>query len=127
DFGDDADEQPTPSRRAIVREAAGSEVERLVFRFTRLRLHPDTIERDRRAMADLDDTGRRLQLVAIVDHLEKYVDLGVLYFGDNRDIVSWTRRIGQDLIEIAIELGEPRLAEMLESAFAEADAEVANV
>ena len=66
-------------------------------------------------------------VVAIADHLEKYVDLGVLYFGDDRDIVSWTRRIGQDLIEIAIELGEPRLAEMLESAFAEADAEVANV
>jgi len=127
DFGDDAHEQPTPSRRAIVREAAGSEVERLVFRFTRLRLHPDTIERDRRAMADLDDTGRRLQLVAIVDHLEKYVDFGVLYFGDNAEIVEWTDRIGPDLIGLANELGQPGLAELVSSAFAQAAAEADSV
>jgi hypothetical protein len=127
DFGDDANGQPTPSRRAIVREAVGSEVERLVFRFTRLRLHPDTIEHDRRALAELDDTGRRLQLVAIVDHLEKYVDLGGLYFGDDAEIVEWTDRIGPDLIELANDLGEARLAELVSSAFAQAAAEASSV
>jgi (p)ppGpp synthase/HD superfamily hydrolase len=127
DFGDDADAQAAPRRRDIVREAVGSEVEDLVFRFMQLRLHPDTIEQDRRAVATLDETDRRLQVVAIVDHLEKYVDLGVLYFGDNTEIVEWTERIGNDLIELARELGEPELAEMVSAAFVQVSAEADKV
>jgi hypothetical protein len=127
DFGDGVESGVTPFRRQLVREAVGAELEELVFRFTELRLHPDTIEQDRRGVSGLDETGRRLQLVAVVDHLEKYTDLGVLYFGDNRDLVSWTERIGADLVELADELGEPRLAQMLVTAFAEASAEAPNV
>jgi hypothetical protein len=126
DFGD-GEQGPTPDHRAVVREAVGPRVEQLVFRFTQSRLRPDTIERDRDALAGLDEPGRRLQVVAIVDHLEKYVDLGVLYFGDNAEIVEWTDRIGTDLIELAGELGEPELAEMVAAAFAEAKAEASNV
>jgi hypothetical protein len=127
DFGDDVEHGATPFRRGIVREAVGAELEELVFRFTQLRLHPDTIDEDRRALSSLDETGRRLQLVAVVDHLEKYTDLGVLYFGDNRDLVSWTERIGGDLVELADELDQPRLAQMLVAAFARASAEAPNV
>jgi hypothetical protein len=126
DFGD-GDPGPTPDHRALVREAVGDHVEQLVLRFTELRLHPDTIKRDREALAGLDDVGRRLQVVAIVDHLEKYADLGVLYFGDNAEIVEWTDRIGPDMIELAGELAEPELAEMISAAFAEARSELANV
>ena len=127
DFGDGADPGATPSRRRVVRDAVGAEVEQLVFRFTDLRPHPDTIESDRQAIAGLDETERTLQLVAVADHLEKYVDLGVLYFGDNRDIVAWTERIGADLAEIAVELGEPGLAGTLKAAFAAAEAEADRV
>jgi HD domain len=126
DFGD-GEQGAASSRRALVREAVGPHVEQLVFRFTQLRLHPDTIERDRDGLAGLDEPGRRLQVVAIVDHLEKYVDLGVLYFGDNAEIVEWTDRIGPDLIELAGELGEPELAQMVSAAFVEAKAEARNV
>jgi HD domain len=127
DFGDGGDGGVTPFRRRLLREAVGGEVEELVLRFTELRLGPDTIDRDIRSLADLDETGRRLQLVAVVDHLEKYVDLGVLYFGDDEEIVNWTRLIGRELIEVADELGEPRLAEMVRAAFAEAADEAENV
>lgn len=127
DFGDGQASGGTPARRQIVREAAGDEVEELVARFTELRLHPDTIERDRQAIARLDATERRLQLMAIVDHLEKYVDLGVLYFGDDVEITEWTERIGPDLIELAGALGEPRLAAMVSAAFDEATAQSTNV
>ena len=123
DFGDGLESGTTPSRRRIVREAAGLEVEELVFRFTELRLSPDTIEEVKAGVAGLDPTDRRLQVVAVVDHLEKYVDLGVLYFGDDEDIAGWTRRIGADLIELARALGQPRLAEMVSAAFAEAEVE----
>jgi hypothetical protein len=127
DFGDGVTEGATRPRRRLVREEVGADLESLVFRFTELRLHPDTIDCDRRRLAQLDDDGRRLQVVALVDHLEKYVDLGILYFGDGRDIASWTERIGPELVEIARELGEPRLAEMLSAAFAEAGTEAERV
>ncbi len=127
DFGDGTDGGATPFRRSVVREAVGSELERLVLRFSQTRLHPETIQRDRRALKDLGEVDRRLQLVAVADHLEKYIDLGVLYFGDDADIVAWTERIGSDLVEIARELGEPRLAEMVSTAFAEAEAEAERV
>jgi hypothetical protein len=127
DFGDGRASGITPSRRALVRQEIGGRVEELVFRFTELRVNPDTIEHVRRTAPELDDTERALQLVAVADHLEKYVDLGVLYFGDDEEIVEWTRRVGDDLIALARELGEPQLAEMVAAAFAEAAEEGANV
>src|SRR5437763_1332239 len=48
DFGDGADGGATAFRRRLVCEAVGAGVERLVFRFTEVRLHPETIEHDRR-------------------------------------------------------------------------------
>jgi (p)ppGpp synthase/HD superfamily hydrolase len=127
DWGDGPDGGATPSRRRLVREAVGERVEELIVRFGELRVRPETIEEDRRALAELDETERRLMLVAVADHLEKYVDLGALYFGDGDDLARWTDRIGGELIEIARELGQPRLAEMLSAAFAEVAAEAENV
>jgi (p)ppGpp synthase/HD superfamily hydrolase len=126
-FGDGGAGGTTPFRRQLVRDAVGERVEELVCRFTELRVRPDTIEDVWRTVTELDATERRLQLVAIVDHLEKYVDLGVLYYGDDEEIVDWTRRLGRDLIELADELGEPRLAEMLSKAFEQASAEAERV
>jgi (p)ppGpp synthase/HD superfamily hydrolase len=122
DFGDGLPSGATPRRRRIVRDAVGGEIEALVHRFTNLRLHPETIERDRRELDELDQTGRRLQLLAVADHLEKYVDLGVRYFGDDRDIASWTERIGPQLVEIAGELAGPEFARAVASAFERAEA-----
>jgi (p)ppGpp synthase/HD superfamily hydrolase len=127
DFGDGRAGGVTPARRRLLRDSVGPQVEQLVFRFTELRLHPDTVEEDRRSLAELDETDRRLQLVAVVDHLEKYIDLGVLYWGDDEEIVEWTRRVGSHLIEIAEELGEPRLAQMVADAFAKASGEAGRV
>ena len=54
------------------------------------------------------------------------MDLGLLYFGNN-DWVFQGDRIGPELVEIANELGQPQLAAMLSSAFAEAGAAAAHV
>jgi (p)ppGpp synthase/HD superfamily hydrolase len=127
DFGDGQGSGPTPSRRRLIREAVGVEVEELLVRFPDLRILPASIEDIRRALPELDDAGRRLVLVDLADYLEKYVDLGVLYFGDNDWIMRSTDRIGANLIETAHDLGEPRLAEMLSSAIAEAAARTQDV
>jgi hypothetical protein len=95
----------------------GDQIEELLFRFRALRIEPHSIEHVRRSLHRLNETERRLVLVELADHLEKHVDLGVLYFGDNDWVMSADELIGRELIEIADELGEPRLSEMLSRAF----------
>jgi hypothetical protein len=127
DFGDGWSSGATPFRRRVVRETMGERIEDLLARFGEQRLERRPIEAARQAVHELDETERRLLLVDLVDHLEKYVDLGVLYFGENDWVMSLTDRIGRDLIEIANELGGPRLGEMFSTALAEAAANAAAV
>jgi uncharacterized protein DUF6817 len=122
DFGDGLNDRVTPARRKIVSRAVGQEIDELLVRFRELRIHPDAIDDARRALPRRDETDRRLILVDIADFLEKYVDLGVLYFGDSGWITDTADRIGGQVIEMARALDEPKLAEMLSEAFAEAAA-----
>lgn len=123
DFGDGRDGAATPSRRRMVQAAVGDRIEELLVRFRELRLRPQTIHEARRALPNRSELERRLICVDIADHLEKHVDLGVLYFGRNDWVFRTTELIGDDMIAIASELGEPRLAEMLSSAFSAAAAQ----
>ena len=82
------------------------------------RMRPNTLDDIRRSLPERTEIDRQLILVELADHLEKYVDLGLLYFGDNAWVES--ERMADGLIAIAGELGQPRLAEMLSSAIAEA-------
>jgi hypothetical protein len=127
DFGDGEADAVTPARRALVRREVGERVEQLIVRFRDLRIHPSTIDDVRRSLPELDDTDRRLILVELADYLEKYVDLGVLYFGESDWLVGARERIGDELIEVARELGQPRLADMLSTAFAEAEANAGEI
>jgi (p)ppGpp synthase/HD superfamily hydrolase len=127
DFGDGLDETVTPSRRRIIREAVGERVEELLGRFRHLRINRRTVADIRSALPRLDETDRRLLLVDIADHLEKYVDLGVLYYGESDWLHESTGHIAGDLVEIAREIGEPRLGEMLAEALEDAAEAAAGV
>jgi hypothetical protein len=105
----------------------GERIDELLARFGDLRIEPDRIEETRLALHHCNDTDRRLLLVDLADHLEKYVDLGILYFGESDWVTGASDRIGRELIEIADELGEPRLGEMMSRAFSEAAAQAAEV
>lgn len=118
DFGDGRAPGVTPARARVIRDGVGERVEALLERFREVRLRPDTLDDIRRSLPERTEIDRRLILVELADHLEKYVDLGLLYFGDNAWVQS--ERMADGLIAIAGELGQPRLAEMLSSAIAEA-------
>lgn len=119
DFGDGAS-GVTPARARLVREAVGEEVGALLQRFRQLRIRPDTLGDIRRSLPERSETDRRLILVELADQLEKYVDLGLLYYGDKDWIDS--DRMSRELVALANDLGQPRLAEMLSDGFAEAAA-----
>lgn len=117
DFGDGGGPGVTPARARLLRQAVGAEVAEMLERFRRLRIGPSTLADVRRSLPERPEAERRLILVDLADQLEKHVDLGVLYFG-NHDWVH-TEQIGAELVALARELGEPRLAEMLENALAD--------
>lgn len=117
DFGDGRRFKATPARRLRVRNAVGPEVEALVHRFWRFRITSGTIDRIEAELDSYDETDRHLVLTDLADHLEKYVDHGVLYFGDSTWVTHEVEHHGDRLIVMAERLGQPRLAEMLRQGF----------
>lgn len=117
DFGDGRQHRSTPARRLRVRKAVGAEVEALVHRFRHFRITGKTIDR---VEADLDSYGeseRHLVLADLADHLEKYADDGVLYFGDSRWVTDEVMLYGDRMILMAERLGQPNLGEMMRQRF----------
>jgi hypothetical protein len=127
DFGDGLNQLVTDRRRRMVCEAVGERVEDLLVRFRKLRITPKTIRDITLRLDQLDSTDRNLVLMDLADYLEKYIDLGVLYYGENSWLVDVVDKYGSKLIEIAKLLGEPKLATMLSKAFAQADASKAEI
>jgi hypothetical protein len=123
DFGDTLSHIVTPERRRRVREAVGEPVATLAEQFREFRITPLTIDRLEQALPDMSPAHRHLLLMDLADHLEKYIDLGVLYFGDATWITGATSAHGERLMQIARDLGHPELAQMLADSVAAAVAE----
>ena len=127
DFGDGLSDIITNSRRNLVIAALGERVEDLISRFPRYRITLETIDDITARLDDFDEDERHLLLIELADHLEKYVDLGVLYYGDDR----WARTIvevhGDRLCQIASRLGQPDLGFGLSEAFGAVEAEETHV
>ena len=119
DFGDGRQHRSTPARRRRVREAVGPEVEALVHRFRHFRITGKTIDRIETELDSYGDFERYLVLTDLADHLEKYVDDGVLYFGDSAWVTDEVTLYGDRMVLMAERLGQPRLAEMLRQGFTE--------
>jgi len=120
DFGDGRGPGIKPTRELLVKEAVGESVAALLERFRALRILPENLADIQRSIPERSETDRRLILVELADQLEKYVDLGLLYYGND----DWVKgaQMGPQLIAIANDLGQPQLAEMLSDAFADAAA-----
>lgn len=121
DFGDGLHTPLTPYKRNFVRERVGSEVEDLIFRFRDLRIDLSSIDRIEAEFSSFDETDRLLIACDLADHMEKYVDKGVLYFGDGSWVTDQMDTHGPRLIALAQRLKQPLLAEMMRETFAAAD------
>ena len=113
DFGQGLGTRMDERKRRFVRERVGADIENLIFRFRDLRLGTRTIDKIEAGLASYNETDRQLIAADIADHIEKYVDAGVLYFGDGSWITSHTQAHGERLIALAEKLGQPLLAQML--------------
>jgi len=122
DFGDGLRSVANAHRRRIVRDAVGETIEAAIERFPRCRIKLETLPNLVRDLDQLDESHKRLLVIDLADYLEKYVDLGVCYWGDSREVTDAVAKHGEALITIANRLGYPQLAAMLDRAFALAGA-----
>lgn len=119
DFGDGRGKCVTVSRRKLVENAVGPEVESLVHRFwTLLRMSKNALLALKERVDTLPPRDRQLMTVDLADTLEICHDLGPLYYGDSEWVVDYVRREGPALVELAESLGHPALAAMLSSSIA---------
>lgn len=84
DFGDGRKKVVTRARRRLVLNAVGGDIEALIDRFRAFRIRPTTIDEICGRLDQINQTERNLIMMDLADHLEKYQDGGVFYFGDNR-------------------------------------------
>ena len=116
-FGDGRSEIASLQRRRFVANAVGDEVEACIYRFRLFRLNPGSIGEIASRLDQFDARDRDLLTMDLADHLEKYVDYGVLYFGDSGWITDFAENHGRKLIEMANRLGHAQLAIALADAF----------
>ncbi|MGH7798549.1 MAG: glycosyltransferase [Candidatus Binatia bacterium] len=124
DFGDGRRKVITKARRGLVRNAVGDDIEALIDRFRVFRILPATIDEIWSRLDQFNQTERNLIMMDLADHLEKYQDGGVFYFGDNHWVVDFVHQYGDRLTAIAIRLGHPKFAAMLREAFEQTPEEV---
>lgn len=117
DFGDALRYRITRRRQKVVEDAVGEKVARLTERFSSFRISASNVDAMMARLPELDDRDRNLLILDMADGLEKYVDLGVLYFGDGQWIKQATQNHGDRLIDMAIQLNQPLLAGMLRESF----------
>jgi (p)ppGpp synthase/HD superfamily hydrolase len=118
-FGDGRREIASPRRRRFVSDAVGDEVEACIYRFRSFRLDSKSIGEIASRLDQLNARDRDLVTMDLADHLEKYVDYGVLYFGDGTWVTDFVENHRKVLIEIANRLGHPQLAIALAEAIDE--------
>jgi (p)ppGpp synthase/HD superfamily hydrolase len=122
DFGDGLSHVTTRHRRRIVREAVGERIEAAIERFPRSRIKLETISNLINSLDHLGEIDKRLVVIDLADYLEKYVDLGVCYWGNSRWVTDAIAEHGETLIAIASRLGYRQLVTMLSEAFTRASA-----
>jgi hypothetical protein len=121
DFGDGRRRVATKRRRRIVREAVGETIEAAIERFPKCRIKWTTLPNLISSLDELDEDRKKLLVIDLADYLEKYVDLGISYWGNSGSLRDHVAEYGHTLVAMASRLCYPQLATMLNEAFAQAN------
>jgi (p)ppGpp synthase/HD superfamily hydrolase len=105
------------AKRREVRQMVGEEVEGLIAAYSGLPWTERTLKSLQSRLPSLSNTDRSILRVRLANELEDHVDLGIRYGHDaehRRHLIrAWLHRC----VDLADELGEPRLARALAHAF----------
>jgi len=119
DFGDGA-EGISNTKREQVRAIVGEEVEEYLARYDALPWSDRHIADHYHKIDALSGIDREVLLIRLANELEEYLDLGMLYFGEERRRrTNYLNDNGRLMIEMAEKLGFPALGASLAQAFKE--------
>lgn len=126
DFGDGV-QGISNAKREQVRAVAGEEAEEYIARYDALAWNDKLITGYYEGIDALVGIDRAVLLMRLANELEEYLDLGMLYFGDERRRrTDYLNDNGRLMIRMAGKLGFPALGAALAQAFKEtAEAEFA--
>jgi (p)ppGpp synthase/HD superfamily hydrolase len=120
DFGDGR-RIMTERKRAIVRDAVGEAVEDRIAAFSRLSWGPGLADELVQRFDGLDLIERDALLVRLVNELDEFIEMDVLYSADYAFRIDQLAKDCASMSALAIRLGHPPLATMLQETTAEAE------
>jgi (p)ppGpp synthase/HD superfamily hydrolase len=119
DFGDGA-HGISPQRRDLIRSAIGDEIERYVAAYSSLRWNEHTMRELHGKLDSLSSLERNVLLIRLANEVEDYLDLGILYCGEEkRRQTNYLNDNGRILTEMAEGLGFAPLAAEMNAVFQE--------
>ncbi len=118
DFAD-AKNGITESRRDWVRSRVGIEIEEYVSRYEALKWTKDTAQAIWLEIDNLESIDRDVLLIRLANELEEFLDLGILYSGEERRRQFVHGYVEKLMVQMAERLGYPALATEIDKAFAE--------
>ena len=118
DFGDDR-LGASDAKRAQLRSAVGDEVEDYVWRYHNLSWDDQTVRTVADGLDAMTGVERGVVLMRIANELEDFLDLGMLYCGNQKRAWTAASRRSELMIGMARSLGYPGLADELHRAFDE--------
>jgi (p)ppGpp synthase/HD superfamily hydrolase len=123
DFGDDR-LGISDAKRERVRSAVGEHVEDYVWRYHNLPWDDQTIRTVSDGLDGMAAIEREVVLMRLANELEDFLDLGILYCGDQKRLWTSGRHRWQLMVGIARNLGFPGLAGELDRTIGETAAAV---
>lgn len=106
------------AKRKKIRAVVGSEVEEYIAKYTALEWTEYSIPTILEQISTLEAIDQQVLLIRLANELEEYLDLGILYCGDDK-YQRYINHNGEMIILIAERLGSPELAAELKQAFKE--------
>ena len=113
DFGDGG-KGLTPEKRPYVKSAVGDDVEDYIARYTEFRWNQRSAQSVFEKLDTLSQAEREVLLIRLANELEDFLDLGILFCGEQKRTQAGYLNAGCQLLPaLATKLGHPELAEAL--------------
>lgn len=107
----------TSAKRCRVATVVGGESEGLIARYTGFRWRVEALPGLRAAVSGLDGADREVVVMRLANELDDHLDLGILHYADAERKLKLLDALAV-CVDLARDLGHPRLADALADAFA---------
>ena len=110
-----------PAKREEIRRIVGPDVEELLVRYSEFEWTEQSACRIHHELNKIDSIGQKVVLLRLVNELDDYLDLGILFCSSAESRCRSMKRLAPHFIEMAEQLGFPELGEEFTRVFYETE------